>query len=190
MLIVILLAVLAVGYFWYATIVTRGNKVREALSDIDVQLTKRHDLIPNILQIAERFMEHERSLMTDITRLRGQAQAGIGSRDSGAVDAHLQAESQLQGMMSHFFALAENYPQLKSDATMVQAQTTYNEVEEHIAAARRFYNAAVADLNNSVQVFPGTILAGMAGVSSYPFYVVTADIKAPIDASTYLKAGA
>lgn len=183
----ILLGIAAVAYFWYASIVTRRNKVQEALSDIDVQLTKRHDLIPNILKIAERFMEHEKSLMTDITALRNQAQAAGGAKDASGVDAQLKLESQLQMRMGQFFALAENYPQLKSDGPMMQAQASYNEVEEHIAAARRFYNAAVEQLNNAIQVFPGSAFAGMAGISAYPFYQADEGSKAPVDADAYLR---
>ena len=186
----ILLVAVVMGYFWYASIIGRRNKVMEALSGIDVQLTKRHDLIPNILKIAAHFMEHERSLMEDITAMRTQAQSGMGSRDSSAVGNHLQSEAQLQGMMTRFFAVAENYPQLKSDQTMVQAQSSYEEVEEHIAAARRFYNSAVNALNNSIQIFPGSVFAGLAGVSAYPFYQADEASKAPIDASSYLKRSA
>lgn len=183
----ILLAIVVIGYFWYAGIIGKRNKVLEALSDIDVQLAKRHDLIPNILTIAQRFMDHERSLMEDITSLRGKAQAGIGSIGSAAVGQHLQDETQLQGLMTRFFALAENYPQLKSDAPMMQAQATYNEVEEHIAAARRFYNAAVEVLNNAVQIFPGNLVAGIAGVAAYPFYQADEASKALVNAGDYLK---
>ena len=90
--------------------------------------------------------------------------------------------------MMRFFAVAENYPDLKSQETMVTAQATYTEVEGHIAAARRFYNAAVTQLNNSVQIFPGNMIAGMAGVSEMPFFEETDEAaKAPVDASDYLK---
>ena len=90
--------------------------------------------------------------------------------------------------MMRFFAVAENYPDLKSQETMVTAQATSTEVEGHIAAARRFYNAAVTQLNNSVQIFPGNMIAGMAGVSEMPFFEETDEAaKAPVDASDYLK---
>lgn len=181
------LLVLAAGYIWYATIISRRNQVLESLGGIDVQLNKRHDLIPNILTIARRFMEHERELLQSITELRGKAQAGIGSKDSAAVEEHLKMETELQARMERFFALAEGYPQLKSDSTMLQAQRTYNEVEEHIAAARRFYNAAVASLNNAIQIFPGGLFASFAGVSTYPFYEAPAGAKAPISAADYLQ---
>src|SRR6185295_3436642 len=133
------------------------------------------------------FMEHEKGLMEEITQLRSQAKAGVGSRDSDAVAQHLAKESELQTMMGRFFVQVENYPQLKSDATMLQSQRTYNEVEENIAAARRFYNAAVNSLNTSIQIFPGSLFAGMAGVTAYPFYEAAEGTRGAVDADAFLR---
>jgi len=185
--VIVLAIAVAVVYVLYARLIVRRNKVLEALGDIDVQLTKRHDLIPNVLRIAERFMEHERTLLDEITAQRNKAQAGIGSRDGATVGQHLEAETQLQGLMTHFFAVAEAYPQLKSAEPMLEAQATYNEVEEHIAAARRFYNAAVAALDNARQVFPGSILSRWGGISAYPYYRGDDAVRAPVDADAYLR---
>ncbi len=183
----IVLGAVVLGYIWYMTLVSRRNKVQEALSGIDVQLTKRHDLIPNILKIAQRFMEHEKGIFEEITDLRSRAQAGIGARDSAKVGEHLQAESALQARMLQLFAVAENYPTLKSDTSMLQAQTTYNEVEEHIAASRRFYNSAVNSLNNAIQIFPGSLIAAIAGVKTFPFYEAPESARAPVDADSILR---
>lgn len=161
---------------------------REALSGIDVQMRKRFDLIPNILKIASRFMQHERELMTQITDLRTQALQSYDRGDTESVSSHLQAAGALQPVMTKLFAVAENYPQLKSDQTMVTAQHTYTEVEGHIAAARRAYNAAVNSLNNSVQIFPGSLIAAIAGVKAMPFYEETeAAALQPVDASSFLQ---
>ena len=81
----------------------------------------------------------------------------------------------------------ENYPQLKADQTMITAMQTYNEVEEHIAAARRFYNSAVNEINNSIEIFPSSLVAGMLGLSVYPFFEASAEAKQEINASDYLK---
>lgn len=160
--------VLAVLYLWYASIVRRRNRVDEALAGIDVQLQQRHDLIPNVLTIARRFMEHERALLNEITALRAQGHQQLGVRDFGRVAEKFDVEARLGQQMGRLLMLAENYPQLKSDAPMIEAQRTYTEVEGNIAAARRFYNAAVTDLRNAVQIFPGQLLMGLAGVRTIP----------------------
>lgn len=190
--VIILLAVgtliLVVGYGWYASLIQKRNKAREALSGIDVQLRKRFDLIPNILKIASRFMQHERELMTQITDLRAQALQVYDKSSAESVSGHLQAAGALQPAMMKLFAVAENYPQLKSDQNMLAAQHTYSEVEGHIAASRRAYNATVTSLKNSVEIFPGSVIAAMAGIKTMPFYEETeAAARQPVDASEFLK---
>ena len=178
--------IVIIGYSWYISIIGRRNKAQEAFSGIDVQLKKRHDLIPNILTIAKRFMEHERSLLEEITRLRTQALAAGGGADPKAAEQLFEIEAVLQGRMGQLMVAVENYPDLKSDQTMIQAQRTYNEVEAHIAAARRFYNAAVTSLRNTIQVFPGTLIAGMVGVGDMPLFVAAEADRQPVDAGDYL----
>jgi LemA protein len=180
-------AILAGMYAWYAAIVTRRNRVSEALGGIDVQLQQRHDLIPNVLTIARRFMEHERSLLTEITALRAKAFQQVGERDFSKIADKFETEAKLGQQMGRLLVLAENYPALRSDGPMIEAQRTYTEVETHIAAARRFYNSAVADLSNAVQIFPGSLLKGVAGVSSVPPPFATIDAaRTAVDASKYL----
>ncbi|GAA6157434.1 LemA family protein [Pyruvatibacter sp. HU-CL02332] len=187
----ILLGLIAVvligGYVWYVTLIGRRNRALEALSSIDVQLRKRHDLIPNVLKIAQRFMEHEKELLTELTELRANAMSDYDKSDPAAVKNHIESEQRLQSGMMRFFATAEAYPELRSAETMVNAQETYSEVEGHISASRRFYNAAVTDLNNSVQIFPGSLIANMAGVHPMPFYEIEEAARAPVDASDFLK---
>lgn len=179
--------VLVIGYFWYASIIGRRNKAQEAFSGIDVQLKKRHDLIPNILTIAKRFMEHERSLLEEITRLRARAlETTTGRADPAAAKELFEIEAALQGRMGSLMVAVENYPDLKSDQTMIQAQRSYNEVEANIAAARRFYNASVTALRNAIQVFPGTMIAGMAGVGDMPLFEAAETDRQPVDADKYL----
>ncbi len=154
----------------YNSLVMKRNKVKEAFASIDVQLKKRYDLIPNILTIANKFMEHERGLLENITALRAQAMQ-LNS-DLNNVANKLQLDGQIQRQMGQLMVSMENYPQLKSDQTMLQSMQTYNEVEEHIAAARRFYNAAVLDLNNAVELFPSSIVATMFNFKLMPFFKV------------------
>ena len=158
---IIILAVCAVILFilynTYVSVIQKKNKVTEAFSGISVQLKKRYDLIPNILAIAAKFMEHEKSLMEEVTKLRTQAVALPNNFDN--IGKKLELDTQIKNKMGQIMVAVENYPQLKSDQTMISAMQTYNEVEEHIAAARRFYNAAVLELNNAVEIFPSSIIA-------------------------------
>ncbi len=169
-------------YGLYASVIRNKNSVREALSGIDVQLKKRHDLVPNILTIAKKFMEHENEIFTKVTELRTKAMnAPSGSKEKFA------AEGMLDNLMGQLMVSVENYPQLKSDATMTQAMQTYNEVEEHISAARRFYNSALTQLRNSVMIFPGSLFAGLAAEEmQYSYFEATEADRAAVDASAYL----
>ncbi len=183
----ILFAVLAVVviffiYSLYASVVRNKNAVLEALSGIDVQLRKRYDLIPNLLTIAKKFMDHENALFGKITELRSKAiNAKLGSKEKFATEAEL--DTQLKAFMVN----VENYPTLKSDATMVQAMQTYNEVEEHISASRRFYNSALTQLRNSIQIFPGSLFASCAGeAANLSYFETDAASRQPVSAKDYL----
>ena len=178
---IVVAVIVAVLYVWYAGIVTKKNRVGEALAGVDVQLTQRHDLIPNLLAVARRFMEHERGLLDEITALRARAASATDPA------AKFAAEGQLDIGLGKLFAVAEAYPDLKSDGPMIEAQRGLTEVETNISAARRFYNSAVGDLRNATQIFPGSLLAGLAGASTPPpFYEAPAESRAPVDASKYL----
>ena len=179
--------VLVLLYVWYATIVKRKNRVAEALSGIDVQLSQRHELIPNILAIAKRFMAHEKELLTEITEARAAGAQKIGARDPGAVAEKFAAENRLDAGLGRLFAVAENYPELRSSGPMEQAQASYQEVETNVAAARRFYNAAVGDLRNACQIFPGPLLAALAGAGTLPpFFEAPASQRGPVNAADHL----
>jgi len=174
-------------YSWYAIIVKRRNRVAEALAGIDVQLTQRHDLIPNLLAIARKFMEHERGLLDEIAALRTKATSFGNTTDPAATEGKFAAEGQLTAGLGRLFAVAENYPSLKSDGPMIEAQCGYQEVETNIAAARRFYNAAVGGLNNATQIFPGPLLANLAGVAKPPpFFEASVAAREAVDAGQLL----
>src|SRR5687768_12380354 len=130
-------AALAALYLWYATIVARANKVQEALGSIDAHLRQRHDLIPNVVKLAGRFMEHERGLLEEVTRLRARADTALAAGPK-ALGELFAAENELARQMGRLFATAENYPTLKSDTAIIEAQRTWTEAEAQITAARRF----------------------------------------------------
>lgn len=183
MIIIVVVAAALFGlYFVYRSVIMAKNSVLEALSGIDVQLKKRHDLVPNILTIAKKFMEHENELFEKVTELRTQAmKAPSGSK------AKFAAEGMLDNVMGKLMVSVENYPELKSNDTMVQAMRTYNEVEEHISAARRFYNSALTQVRNTVQIFPGSLFAGLASdVIGFSYFEAAEADRAAVDASSYL----
>jgi len=181
----VLLIIVFGGYQIYVSVIQKKNKVLEAFSSIDVQLKKRYDLIPNILTIANKFMEHEKSLFEEVTKLRNQAMNL--PNDMKNLGNKLQLDSQIKGLMGQIMVAVENYPELKSDQAMNTAMLTYNEVEEHIAASRRFYNSAVLELNNAVEIFPSSIFASMLGITRQEFFQAEENSKASVNASDYLK---
>ncbi|MDO4162068.1 MAG: LemA family protein [Pseudomonadota bacterium] len=178
--------VVVLFYAQYVRLISIRNKVRESASDIDVQLKKRYDLIPNMLQMAAKFMEHEKSLMTELTELRTKAMA---STFAGSPKEKMALESQLSQKLNDFKVSLENYPDLKSNQTMITAMQSMNEVEEHISAARRFYNSNVTRLKNAVEIFPGNIVAAIVGVDyqSTPFFEISETEKQPINSKDYFK---
>ncbi len=171
----VIFAILILLYITYVQLISKKNKVRESLASIDVQLKKRYDLIPNILFMANKFMEHERNLMDDITKLRTEALKVTANLEN--IKEKISIDKEIQNKMGQLMLSVENYPQLKSDQTMVQAMSTYNEVEEHIAAARRFYNSAVMDLNNAVETVPSKWFAEKLGIKSELPYFEISDEK-------------
>lgn len=183
--VIIALVIIFWLYSMYTSVIKRKNKVREAFASIDVQLKKRYDLIPNILAMANKFMEHERSLMEDLTKLRTEVLSVPNNYEN--IEKKLELDNQIKNKMQQLLVSVENYPQLKSDATMVTVMQTYNEVEEHIAAARRFFNSAVNDLNNAVEIFPYSIFASILGITSKEYFSANENERKQINANDHLK---
>lgn len=183
---VILVGIIVGLYFIYVSLIQKKNKAKEAFSSIDVQLKKRYDLIPNVLFIANKYMEHERNLLEEITKLR--AQAAKLPADLANAEQKINLDGMISGKMGQLMVAVENYPQLKADQPMMQAMQTYSEQEEHIAAARRFYNAAVLELNNAVEIFPSSLVAAMLNIKTLPFFEVANEAeRQQVNASQYLK---
>ena len=180
------IGIIVVIYVLYASLIKKRNKVEESMSGIDVQLKKRYDLIPNMLHMASKFMEHEKSLMTELTELRTRA---MQNTFVGSPKEKMELENMLQQKLQEFKVSLENYPDLKSNQTMIKAMDSMNEVEEHIAAARRFYNANVNELKNAVDIFPSSVIAKMLGINydKTPFFEIAEVERKPIDSRDFLK---
>ena len=177
---------LVFGIVLYVQLIVCRNKVQESMSDIDVQLKKRYDLIPNMLQMAAKFMEHEKQLMTELTDLRTRA---MQNNFATSPQEKMALENLLAQKLQEFKLSVENYPDLKSNQTMITAMQSMNEVEEHIAAARRFYNANVGELKNRVEIFPSSMVAKWLNITyeKMPFFEVNAVERAPINSKDYFK---
>ena len=180
LILVILAVVLATFYGIYVSVIKKKNNIKEAASGIDVQLNKRYDLIPNMLKIAAKFMEHEKEVFMAVSKYRESALNAQNMAEK------FEADNKLVNAMHNFIARAEEYPELKSDVTMSNAQQAMAEVEEHIAAARRFYNSAVKEYKNALEIFPSSIVAKMIGLKDeYPFYEADEVVKERIDAKEF-----
>ena len=137
----------------YNKLVSLKNKVLEAWSGIDVQLKRRYDLIPNLVNTVKGYAAHESGTFEKVIQARNQA---ITAGQSGNINAQVQAENALAGTMKSLFALAENYPDLKANTSFLQLQGSLAEIEEHLQNARRYYNALVRDNNTAVESFPSS----------------------------------
>jgi LemA protein len=157
----IVLALIVIIVLWFAMsyngFISRINHTKEALSDIDVQLKRRYDLIPNLVEAVKGYAAHESGVFDSVTKARTAAM----SAGSGTLADKAQAENQLSGTLKSLFAVAEAYPDLKANANFLQLQKELGDTEDKIQAARRFYNSNVQDLNTALQSFPGNIIAGM-----------------------------
>ena len=176
------LAILAGLYAIYASLIATKNNVREAASGIDVQLKKRYDLIPNMLKAAKKYMEHEKAVFNEVTKLRETAMNAADFADK------FKADAELTDALRTFRIQAEAYPELKSDTSMVTAMQAMGEAEEHIAASRRFYNSAVKEYKNALEIFPSSMVAKMMGLEDkYPFFEAAEVEKQAVDVNEYLK---
>lgn len=175
-----------VFYILYARLIKTRNKVQESMAGIDVQLKKRYDLIANMLHMAAKFMEHEKSLMTELADLRTRA---MQNTFAAAPKEKMELENLLNQKLQEFKISLENYPDLKSNQTMVTAMQSINEVEEHIAAARRFYNANVNELKNQVEIFPSSVVAKMLNITyeNTPFFEASEAERRAVDSKDYFK---
>ena len=150
--------------FVYNGLVTLRQRVNQSFADIDVQLKQRHDLIPNLVETVKGYAAHERGTLDAVIQARNTAMAAKTPGDVAA------AENQLTGAVRGLLALAESYPDLKASANFQQLQAELSDLENKIAAARRFFNNAVQEYNTGIQRFPAALFAGMLGFTEKQFF--------------------
>jgi len=148
----------------YNRLITLRNRVREAFSDIDVQLKRRYDLIPNLVNTVKGYAAHEKGVFEKVTEARARAMGATGVHDKAA------AENMLTGALKSLFAVAEAYPDLKASANFVELQRELRDTEDKIQAARRFYNTNVLSLNTSAESFPSNIIARIFSFKKEEFF--------------------
>jgi LemA protein len=170
--ILIVTAVVLIGM--YNTLVQMRVRCDSAWSDIDVQLKRRHDLIPNLVETVKGYATHEKSTFEDIARFRSQAMQATTPEGKAA------AENQLSGALKSLFAVAENYPELKASEQFMQLQKSLSQTEDSIQNSRSYYNTVVQDLNTKVQVFPANTIAGMFNFIPRQFFQTTDADREPV----------
>ena len=171
--------VLAIGFVvaTYNGLVTLRNRVEEAWSDITVQLKRRTDLIPNLVNSVKGYATHEKEVFEKVTEARSAIM------DAKSVKDTAEAENMLEGALKSLFAVAEAYPDLKANQNFMQLQQELVDTEDKIQASRRFYNGGVRDLNTKIQTFPANIVAGMFNFQAKEFFEVEdrASVENPVD---------
>ncbi len=170
LIIVVIVAVLALLLAGaYNRLVGLRQRANQAFADIDVQLQQRHDLIPNLVETVKGYAAHEKGTLEAVTNARAAAAS------AGSVEDKVRAENVLSGALRQLFAVAEAYPDLKANASFTRLQDELSDIENKLAAARRFFNSAVAEFNAAIQQFPAVLIAGAFGFSERTFFDVGAD---------------
>ena len=164
----IILGVIVVIVLWaitvYNSLVAMRQRVNQAFADVDVQLKQRHDLIPNLVETVKGYAAHERGTLEAVIQARNTAIAAPG------LDQKVAAENMLSGALRQLFALSENYPNLKANANFQQLQSDLSDIENKLAASRRFFNSAVQEYNTGIQQFPAALFAASLGFQAHTFF--------------------
>jgi LemA protein len=165
---IIVIAIVGIGILWavfsFNSFVRGKNRATEAWADIEVQLKRRYDLIPNLVNTVKGYATHESTAFEKVTAARAQAMQG------GSLSDKSKAEGELSGTLKSLFAITEAYPDLKANTNFLALQSELSDTENKIQAARRFYNGTVRDYNTALQVFPSSIIARMAHYSVMPYF--------------------
>ena len=169
--IVLVLLFIAISY---NSLITKKNRVKEAYSQIDVQLKRRSSLIPNLVETVKGYAKHEKEVFENVSKARSALMGASGPKDQA------KANDQLSGALKSLFAIAEAYPELKASDNFKELQEEISDTETKVAASRQFYNNNVLDYNNSIQMFPGSVFAGIFHFSSEEFFQATEAEKADI----------
>ena len=163
---VILMAFFVLGL--YNGLIRLRNQMKNAWAQIDVQLKRRHDLIPNLVETTKGYMTHERETFESITNARNLAQSAVGQ----GVGAQSKAEGELSGVLSKLLMVVENYPDLKANTNFLALQEELSSTENKISLSRQYYNDSVMHFNNKIQMFPSNVIAGMFGFKTGEFFEV------------------
>ncbi len=166
----VILAVVVVIILWligvYNGLIRLKNRVKEAWADIDVQLKRRYDLIPNLMETVKGYMKHEEGVLTKVTEARA---AAMGAK---SIEDKAKAENMLSETLKSLFAVSESYPDLKASQNFLQLQDEISDTENKIQASRRFYNTQVRDFNTKIEVFPTNMIAGMLKFKAWDFFEI------------------
>jgi LemA protein len=174
----VIIAIVVIVVLWPITVfnslIRLRNRVKEAWSDIEVQLKRRYDLIPNLVETVKGYMMHEKDVFEKVTQARSQAISAKG------FDQKAKAEDALSGTLKTLFAVSEAYPELKANTNFLELQRELADTENKIQAARRFYNTNVMEINNKIETFPSNIIAGIFKFQKQEFFAATEAEKAPV----------
>ncbi|MEY3471030.1 MAG: hypothetical protein RLZZ223_380 [Candidatus Parcubacteria bacterium] len=171
-IILVILAVIVIyAIMVYNNLVSLRQKVSEAWSDIDVQLKRRYDLIPNLVETVKGYATHESSVFEDVTKARSQAMSASGLHDKS------EAENILSGTLKSLFAVSENYPELKANENFLELQRELSDTENKIQASRRFYNSVVMSLNTKIESFPDSVVASIGKFEKKEYFEITESEK-------------
>jgi len=168
--IVVIVAIMFVVY--YNRFIVLGNRIDNSLSQIDVQLHKRADLVPNLVKTVKGYAKHEKGIMKDVTEAR---KAFLGAKD---MKGKVKAGNMMQEALKSIFAIAENYPQLKANENFLHLQKELAAIEDKVAYSRQFYNDSILSYNNATRVFPGVIFAGIYGAKKKEYLKIPVEKKA------------
>lgn len=155
----------------YNSLVKLRNRTKEAWADIDVQLKRRYNLIPNLVETVKSYASHEKEVFQRVTEARSNAM------QAGDVESKRKAENALTGTLKSLFAVAENYPQLKASENFLELQKELRDTEDKIQAARRFYNTNVRDLNIKIESFPSNVIAGIFGFKKMDLFEIEESVE-------------
>ena len=180
--IIIGVVVILVVVFIYNSLIAKKNQVTNVFGTIDALLKKRYDLLPKLISTVKAYMEHEKSLLTEITEMRAKAVSGRLSDDE-----QVDLDNKLSKMLGGIMVAVENYPDLKANQNFLQLQRAMNEIEEQISAARRAYNAAVTAYNNAVEMFPTNMAASMMRYKLKKVFEISEEQREDVDAEKLFK---
>ena len=184
--ILVVLGVIVVAAIWavgiYNGLITARNAFKNAFAQIDVQLTRRYDLIPNLVEVAKRYMEHERDTLEAVTRARAAAVSGLAAAkaspgDPAAMTSLANADQGLTGALGRLMVVSEQYPDLKANQNMMQLSEELTSTENRVAFARQAFNDSVMGYNNRREVFPSSIVAGMFNFAPAALLEITEPAK-------------